>query len=111
MTLLLWLVHGRRVLHPLAIVVRDAAIAAAAALVCFGLPGLGAVALGSGPWDLAAAVIGLAAFAIVVRTVLPAWAEVAERMLAPLLSFRPRPGARGATDVVSTSPGAPDVLP
>jgi hypothetical protein len=80
-------------------------------LLCFGAPGLAAVALGSGVWDLAATVVGVVTFALVVRTVLPAWASVAERMLAPLLRFRPRPGTRAATDAVSTSPGAPDVLP
>jgi peptidoglycan biosynthesis protein MviN/MurJ (putative lipid II flippase) len=111
MTLLLWLVHRRAVLRPLTIVVRDTLVAAAAALACFGAPGLAAAALGSGFWDLAAAIVGAAAFAVVVRTALPAWADIAERMLAPLLRFRPRPGARAATDAVSTSPGAPDVLP
>src|SRR3954447_6028012 len=111
MTLLMWLVHRGRVLRPLTIVVRDTLAAAAAALVCFGVPGLAAVALGSGVWDFAAAIAGAAAFALVVRTALPAWADIAARMLAPLLRFRPRPGARAVTDAVSTSPGAPDVLP
>jgi peptidoglycan biosynthesis protein MviN/MurJ (putative lipid II flippase) len=111
MTLLLWLVHRGSVARPLTIVGRDTAVVGAAALVSFGAPGLAAAALGSGPWDLAAAIVGAGVFAVVVRTALPAYASVAERMLAPLLRLRPRPGARPATDAVSTSPGAPDVLP
>ena len=111
MTLLLWLVHRRGVLHALAIVVRDAAVVAVVALTCFGVPGVVAIALGSGVWDLGATIVGAGAFALVVRALLPGWADVADRMLAPLLRFRVRPGARAATDAVSTSPGAPDVLP
>jgi peptidoglycan biosynthesis protein MviN/MurJ (putative lipid II flippase) len=111
MTLLLWLVHRRGVLRPLAIVARDTAVVGVATLLSFGVPGVVAARLGSGAWDVAAAVAGFALFALVVRTVLPAYAEIALRMLAPVLRFRVRPGARPAPGAASTPPGAPDVLP
>jgi peptidoglycan biosynthesis protein MviN/MurJ (putative lipid II flippase) len=89
MTLILWLVHRGGLPHALAILVRDVAIVAVAAIASFGVPGVVAAALGSGPWDFAAAAAGLAGFALVVVRALPAYAEVALRMLAPVL--RPRP--------------------
>jgi hypothetical protein len=111
MTLLLWLVHRGGVLQPLAIVARDTALVGLAALVSFGIPGLAAVELGSGPWDLVAAIAGLGLFALAVRTALPGFAAVALRMLAPVLRVGARPGARTAGGPVAAPPGAPDVLP
>jgi peptidoglycan biosynthesis protein MviN/MurJ (putative lipid II flippase) len=111
MTLLLWLVHRRGVLRPLAIVAKETAIAGSAALVCFGVPGLVALELGSGAWDLVAATAGLVAFALVVHWALPSFAETAHRMLAPVVRLPARPGARRAADNVATGSGTPDVLP
>jgi hypothetical protein len=76
-----------------AIVARECAILAVACLVSFGPIGVAAAALGSGAWDLAAAIVGLGAYAVVLRKALPEHAAVAHRMLEPLLPTHMRPVA------------------
>jgi peptidoglycan biosynthesis protein MviN/MurJ (putative lipid II flippase) len=93
MTLVTWLVFRRSAPRALGIVVCDVAAVALAALATFGPAGLAAAALGSGPWDLAAALVGLLAFALVVHLALPRYAAVAHRMVEPLLPPHLRPVA------------------
>ncbi|MEA2384557.1 MAG: hypothetical protein QOH72_4528 [Solirubrobacteraceae bacterium] len=84
-SLMLWLVHGSRVHEALGIVVRETAAVAAVTVVAFGPPAVVAALLGAGLWELAAAVVGLAVFVVLLRTVLPQHAGVAMRMVAPVL--------------------------
>jgi peptidoglycan biosynthesis protein MviN/MurJ (putative lipid II flippase) len=111
MTLLLWLVHRGGVLGAVGVVVRETALAGGAALVSFGVPGLVAMRLGSGPWDLLAAVVGVVAFALVIHTALPSFAETAHRMLAPVLRVPVRTRARPVADPAATGSEPTDVLP
>jgi hypothetical protein len=59
----------------------------------FGPVAVASALLGAGPWDFAAAVLGLAAFALLLRFGLPQHAAVALRMLGALLPA----SARAAT--------------
>jgi O-antigen/teichoic acid export membrane protein len=93
MVLMMWLVHGADAARAVGIVVRECAVLAVACLVSFGPVGVAAAALGSGAWDLVAAIAGLAIYAIVLRRALPGHAAVAHRMLEPLLPARARPVA------------------
>ncbi|MEA2267547.1 MAG: hypothetical protein QOC64_157 [Solirubrobacteraceae bacterium] len=93
MALVVGLVHGSGTARALAIVAREAAVVALACLVTFGPAALAAAALGSGAWDLAAVVVGAAAFVALLRAVLPQHAAVALRMLGPVLPARLRPAA------------------
>ncbi len=85
MTLLLWLVHGRGLASALAIVLAETVLIVLATAAGFGPVAAAAALLGAGPWDFAAAVVGLAGFAAVLRLGLPQHAAVALRMLGPLL--------------------------
>jgi peptidoglycan biosynthesis protein MviN/MurJ (putative lipid II flippase) len=90
MALVAWLVFGACTARALALVVRDVAVIALVCVGTFGPPGVAAAALGSGGWDVAAAALGAAAFALVVHTLLPRYAAVAHRMVSPLLPARLR---------------------
>ena len=96
MALIVGLVHGGGAGGALAIILREACVAALACLVAFAPVGIAADALGSGLWDLAAAVVGGAAFVVIVRVALPEYAAVAGRMLGPLLTSRTRRAPAGA---------------
>jgi hypothetical protein len=91
MVLMMWLVHGSDAPRAVAIVVRECAVLDVACLVAFGPVGLAAAALGSGAWDLLAAIAGLGLYAVILRGALPEHAAIAHRMLAPLLPSHRRP--------------------
>ncbi|MEA2321967.1 MAG: Lipid flippase MurJ [Solirubrobacteraceae bacterium] len=91
MTLFMGLLHRGGAPRAIAIVVREVAVVGLACLVTFGPLGLAAGALGSGLWDLVAAVGGVVAFALLVHVALPHHAAVAHRMVGPVLPARMRP--------------------
>jgi hypothetical protein len=84
--LLLWFIHRSQVLAAWRIVVVETVRTALAVAGTFALPAAAAYGLGGGWWDLAAAVTGAAAFAVVLRSAMPEHAAVAKRMLAPVLA-------------------------
>jgi peptidoglycan biosynthesis protein MviN/MurJ (putative lipid II flippase) len=84
--LLLWFIHRSQVLAAWRIVAGETVLTALAVGCAFALPAAVAYGLGGGWWDLAAAVSGAAAFAVVLRSAMPEHAAVAARMLGPVLS-------------------------
>ncbi|MEA2365454.1 MAG: hypothetical protein QOI32_966, partial [Thermoleophilaceae bacterium] len=81
---MLWLALGRLTGAGLAAVGRELVPMALAALVAFGAAGLLGAALGGGAADVAAAVLGLALFALGIRLVRPQAWLLALRMSEPL---------------------------
>jgi peptidoglycan biosynthesis protein MviN/MurJ (putative lipid II flippase) len=84
-SLMLCLIHRGHVLDALWIVVRETIVVGVVTVAAFGPPAVVAALLGAGLWELVAAVVGLAVFAVALRTVLPQHASVALRMVAPVL--------------------------
>jgi peptidoglycan biosynthesis protein MviN/MurJ (putative lipid II flippase) len=93
MTLMLWLIHGRGLASAVAIVLAETALILLATVAGFGPVAAASALLGAGPWDFVAAVVGLAAYSLLLRFGLPQHAAVALRMLGPLLPA----SARAAT--------------
>jgi peptidoglycan biosynthesis protein MviN/MurJ (putative lipid II flippase) len=92
-TLMLWLIHRSHVHQALAIVLRETVVVGAVTAVAFVPPAIGAALLGAGAWEVAAAVVGLGIFVVLLRAVLPQHADIALRMLAPVLPSARRPAA------------------
>jgi O-antigen/teichoic acid export membrane protein len=92
-TLMLWLIHRSHVHQALAIVLRETVVVGAVTAVAFVPPAIGAALLGAGAWEVAAAVVGLGIFVVLLRKVLPQHADIALRMVAPVLPAARRPAA------------------
>ena len=84
-TLMLWLIHRSQVHRALAIVLRETVVVGAVTAAAFVPPAIVAALLGAGVWEVAAAVVGLGVFVVLLRTLLPQHADVALRMVAPVL--------------------------
>jgi hypothetical protein len=78
------IVYGRELIRPLGLLVVELARVAAVAAVAFGPPGIVAAALGGPAWDVAATVVGAAAFLVLLRARLPRNWELVLRIAAPL---------------------------
>jgi O-antigen/teichoic acid export membrane protein len=85
--LLLALVYGSRMPHTLALLGSELIRVALRAAIAFGPVGTLAVALGGAPWEVAAAVAGLALFAVLIRKTLPEHWELLTRLVGPLLNL------------------------
>jgi peptidoglycan biosynthesis protein MviN/MurJ (putative lipid II flippase) len=84
-TLMLWLIHRSHVHRALAIVLRETVVVGAVTAAAFVPPAIVAALLGAGVWEVAAAVVGLGVFVVLLRRLLPQHADVALRMVAPVL--------------------------
>jgi peptidoglycan biosynthesis protein MviN/MurJ (putative lipid II flippase) len=84
-TLLLWLIHRSDVVAAWRIVIAETGVVAVAVAFAFGPTAAIAYALGGGWWNAAAAAIGAAGLALLLRRALPEHAAVAMRMFGPLL--------------------------
>jgi len=78
------IVYGRELGRPLRLLVIELARVAAVAIVAFGPPGIAAAALGGPGWDVAATIVGAAAFLVLLRARLPRNWELVLRIAAPL---------------------------
>jgi peptidoglycan biosynthesis protein MviN/MurJ (putative lipid II flippase) len=80
----LGIVYGRELMRPLGLLVVELARVVAVAAVAFGPPGIVAAALGGPGWDVAATLVGAAAFLVLLRARLPRNWELVLRIAAPL---------------------------
>jgi hypothetical protein len=78
------IVYGRELGRPLGLLVIELARVAAVAVVAFGPPGIAAAALAGPGWDVAATIVGAAAFLVLLRARLPRNWELVLRIAAPL---------------------------